>query len=426
VTIAKTLAIGAEAGPAGNRPGRRAAMVAHSFYPSDVRIRREAVALHEAGWEVDVICLRGPGEAASALEDGIAVIRVPLGRRRGSRLRYLAEYGLAFGALAWSLDAAMRRRRYSVVQVHTLPDFLLFAALPARWRGARLLLDMHEIAPEFYQQKYGVPASRLAVRALAAVEQRAMRAADAVITVTDALRERFVSRGAPAQRISVVMNAADEKLFPAGSGASASGRSVEKPLGLVYHGSLLPYYGVDVLLQAIGRVRSRWPFELDVYGGGEAGEALGAAARDGGLGEAVRFHGTVAQTGLAAVLQRAGGGVVPTRGGPMLDLSLSNKLLEMACIGMPIVASALATYRRHLPDDCVVYAPPGDPDALAAALDRFAAMSAAERSALARRAAARYREFSWDRQREVYLGVVERLAANDPDSRPSGRSPRDE
>lgn len=391
-------------------------MIAHSFYPSDVRIRREAVALHEAGWDVDVICLRGPGEAARAVVDGVSVIRVPMGRRRGSRLRYLAEYALAFGALAWSLDAAMRRRRYALVQVHTLPDFLLFAALPARWRGARLLLDMHEIAPEFYRQKYGAPPSRLAVRALAAIEQRALRAADAVITVSDALRDRFISRGAPAERITVVMNSADEKLFPAGSGVGVAGGRVERPLALVYHGSLLPYYGVDVLLEAIGRVRDRWPFELDVYGGGEAAEALSADARDRDLGGSVRFHGTIPQTGLAAVLQAAGGGVVPTRGGPMLDLSLSNKLLEMACIGMPIVASALPTYRRHLPDDCAIYAAPGDPASLAAALDRFAGMSGTERSALARRAAAAYRAVSWERQREAYLEVVERLATDGRDA----------
>jgi glycosyltransferase involved in cell wall biosynthesis len=185
---------------------------------------------------------------------------------------------------------------------------------------------------------------------------------------------------------------------------------------LVYHGSLLPYYGVDVLLEAIGRVRDRWPFELDVYGGGEAAEALSADARDRDLGGSVRFHGTIPQTGLAAVLQAAGGGVVPTRGGPMLDLSLSNKLLEMACIGMPIVASALPTYRRHLPDDCAIYAAPGDPASLAAALDRFAGMSGTERSALARRAAAAYRAVSWERQREAYLEVVERLATDGRDA----------
>jgi len=397
-------------------------MLAHAFYPSDVRIRREAAALEEEGWEVDVICLRGPGELRRERVDGINVLRVPIGRRRASRVRYLAEYGLAFGAMAWSLYLAMLRRHYAVVQVHTLPDFLLFAALPARWRGARLLLDMHEIAPEFYQQKYGVPPSRLAVRALAAVEQRVMRTADAVITVTDALRERFVSRGAAGERITVVMNSADEKLFPAASGVGLSGRKVERPLGLVYHGSLLPYYGVDVLLEAMSRVRARWPFELDVYGDGETAQALSAAARDRGLEHAVRFRGTLPQTALAAVLQGAGGGAVPTRGGPMLDLSLSNKLLEMACIGMPIVASALPTYRRHLPDDCAVYAAPGDPASLAAALDRFAAMSEAERSGLARRAAEAYRAISWERQRDVYLGVVERLAGLERDSRGPGRS----
>jgi len=387
-------------------------MLAHSFYPSDVRIRREAAALHDAGWDVDVICLRAPGEAAWELVEGVTVLRVPLGRRRGSRARYLAEYGLGCVALAGALFRAMRRRRYAVVQVHTLPDFLLFAAVPARWLGARLLLDMHEIAPEFYQQKYDVPASRLPVRALAMIEQAALRSADAVITVTDALKERFIARGAPAGRISVVMNSADERLFPPASGCYVNGRGPEKPLSLVYHGSLLPYYGIDVLIEAMGRVRSRWAFELNLYGGGEAAEALRAAARERGLDDAVRFHGVVPQDALAAVLTQAGAGVVPTRGGPMLDLSLSNKLLEMACVGMPIVASGLPTYLQCLPAESVIYASPGDPSSLTEALDRFGAMPANERAALATRSCEAYRRVNWERQRSTYIAVVEGLRAS--------------
>jgi len=384
-------------------------MLAHSFYPSDVRIRREAVTLHEAGWEVDVFCLRGPGEAARGLEDGVAVYRVPLGRRRGSRVRYALEYGLAFAALAASLAVRMRRRRYAVVQVHTLPDFLVFAAAPARWLGARLLLDMHEITPEFYRQKYTVAASHPVVKVLGVIEQASLGYADAALTVSDALRERFEARGADGGRIALVMNSADERLFPCASGAYLAGAGAPDPLNLVYHGSLLPYYGIDLLIRAMARVAGRWPFTLDLYGGGEAMDALRTVAQEAGGGGAVRFHGAVPQTSLAPILQRAGGGVVPTRPGPMLDLSLSNKLLEMACIGMPIIASALPSYRRHLGDDALLYVAPGDVDALAAGLDGLARMGAPERAQLAGRACAAYRRWNWDRQRDVYLGVMEQL-----------------
>jgi len=43
----------------------------------------------------------------------------------------------------------MRKRHYAVIDVNTLPDFLVFAAASAKWMGAKIVLDMHEITPEF-------------------------------------------------------------------------------------------------------------------------------------------------------------------------------------------------------------------------------------------------------------------------------------
>jgi len=384
-------------------------MLAHSFYPSDVRIRREASALRDAGWEVDVFCLRKPGEGARERVDGVDVYRVPVGRHRGSRLRYAVEYGLAFVALGASAARRTRSRRYAVVQVHTLPDFLVFAATPAKWLGARVLLDMHEIAPEFYRQKYGVGPRHPMVRLLGALEQASLGFADAALTVSEDLRDRFVERGADPERIALVTNSADERLFPAATGEYLTRGDVAAPLQLVYHGSLLPYYGIDLLIRALAVVGGRWPFTVELYGGGEAAEALRALAEECGVSSSVRFHGLVPQERLAGVLQRAGAGIVPTRPGPMLDLSLSNKLLEMACIGMPIVASALPSYRRHLGETAALYMAPGDLSALASALNRLAGLGVRERAALAASASAAYGRWRWELQRVTYLDVVERL-----------------
>ena len=47
-----------------------------------------------------------------------------------------------------------RWRRYAAIDVNTLPDFLVFAPALAKWMGAKLILDLHEIAPEFFMSKY--------------------------------------------------------------------------------------------------------------------------------------------------------------------------------------------------------------------------------------------------------------------------------
>jgi hypothetical protein len=45
--------------------------------------------------------------------------------------------------------ALFHKKRYAVIDVSNLPDFLVFAGLHAKWKGAKIVLDMHEITPEF-------------------------------------------------------------------------------------------------------------------------------------------------------------------------------------------------------------------------------------------------------------------------------------
>lgn len=384
-------------------------MLVLSSYPEDVRVRREAMALRDAGWSVDVYAARSNGQARTQVVDGIRVVRAPFGRRRGSRLRYAAEYA-AF--ILWSSWAMLRAPRYAVVQVHTLPDFLVLAATPARWRGASLLLDLHEIAPEFYMQKYRAPRTHWAVRLLARLEQASIRYADSAITVNEPLKTRFVERGADPARLGVVMNSADDQLFAQGSGPYLQGAEPAHPLALVYHGSLLPYYGLDLAIRAVARIRSRWPIELHLFGAGETVHVLERLAAELDVTDAVRFHGRVPHAKLAAELRRRGGGIVPTRPGPMLDLSLSNKLLEMACLGMPVVAAGLPSYRQYFGDDSAIYFQPGNLDDLTNALHRFAGMGPGERANLAARLCRAYGPWDWARQRAEYLRIVTEASEN--------------
>ena len=76
---------------------KRICIVTHSTYPADERAVRGAEALAEAGMSVDVICLRDAGEAARETIRGVQVYRLPLQRKRGGKLRYVADYILFIG-----------------------------------------------------------------------------------------------------------------------------------------------------------------------------------------------------------------------------------------------------------------------------------------------------------------------------------------
>ena len=131
-------------------------MIVHSYYEEDPRVRREAEALVERGRPVDVIALRLPEAAREGLLNGVRITRLDVQRHQGAGLWvYLREYVSFLFRSGWTATRAHRRRRYGLIQVHSLPDFLVFAALPLKLLRVPVVLDLHEAMPEFFR-----PASR--------------------------------------------------------------------------------------------------------------------------------------------------------------------------------------------------------------------------------------------------------------------------
>jgi glycosyltransferase involved in cell wall biosynthesis len=386
--------------------GRRVAILVHATVPGDPRIQRQSEALVAAGYEVDILCLRRPGEAAEETAGGRRVVRLPLNRTVSGFAGHMAEY-VAFAALAaWRLAVEHRRRRYDLVQVATVPDFLAFAALPEKLGGVPLLLDLHEDMPEFFRDRFAHPWLRPLLPVVVAATRASAALADELITVHEPLRRLSIDRGVDPHRISVVMNSADPRIFdPARHERRpfmAGGR-----LRLIHHSNLQRLYGLDVAVGALARLPADLDWQLDVYGDGPWRPQVEAAITRHGVADRVVLHGRVALEDLPAKLAQSDIGLVPSLHEPYLEYSLSTKLLEYAAMGVPIVATDLATFRHHFSDGAVRFVS-GGPDALAAAIVSLAANPEAAR-AMASEAQRQAAAYDWGRQRATYLGIVDRL-----------------
>jgi glycosyltransferase involved in cell wall biosynthesis len=386
----------------------RLAIVVHAVYPGDTRIRRQTDALATAGHEVDLFCLRGPGEAAEEVDGGMRIVRLPVNRAFTGFAGHMAEYLAFAGMAAIRVTREHRQRRYRLVQVATVPDFLAFAAFPIKLSGVPLLLDLHEDMPEFFRDRFAHPLLR-PLRPLVSGASRASAAiADELITVHEPLRQLSIARGVPPNRISVVMNGADTQLFdPSRHPRRAFMEDGE--LRLVHHSNLQRLYGLAVAVEAVALIDpGQLPLRLDVYGDGPyRPEIEGAIARTG-TADRVHLNGRVPIDDLPAVLAGSDIGLVPSLPEPYLAYSLSAKLLEYAAMGLPIIATDLATFRAYFTDAAIRYVPGDEPAALATAIRELAADpgSAARLGAEAHRQAAGY---AWQVQRVHYLDVVERL-----------------
>jgi len=387
----------------------RVALVAHAQYPGDPRLRRQTDALIEAGHRVDLFSLRSRGQDAEEEVRGVRVVRLPVHRAFTGFAGHLAEY-LAFAGIATiRLAREHRDRGYRLVQVATLPDFLAFAAAPLKLTGVPLLLDLHEDMPEFFRDRFARPALRPLLPAVTGATKASAWIADQIITVHEPLRQLSIARGVPADKIAVVMNSADTELFD-------PSRHPRRPfmedgeLRVIHHSNLQRIYGLGVLVEAVARLDGDLPLRVDIFGDGPYRSELAALVERTGTGDRVRLNGAVPVDDLPGLIAAADIGVVPSLPEPYMHYSLSTKLLEYAAMGIPTVASDLATFRAYFTADAIRYVPGGDPDALGGALRTLAAdtVGTARLGAEAHRQAARY---EWADQARRYVDIVERLVA---------------
>lgn len=180
------------------------------FHGYDPSTRREAEALRDAGMEVHVLCLAGQSEIdgvvhrADELVDGVHVRRFRIAKRRGGPAAYLWQWGSWFVVCFVALTVLHARRRLRVIQVSSLPDFQVFAALVPKLTGCRVVLFQKEPFPELFATITGRTGLS---RVLALVERLSIGFADHTLTVTEELRRTAVGRGADPDGIDVVLNA---------------------------------------------------------------------------------------------------------------------------------------------------------------------------------------------------------------------------
>jgi len=385
-------------------------MVVHAHYPlGETRVERQAAALIEQGYEVDIICLRGDDEAAVSVEKGANVYRLPLQRHKGhgsmvQLLEYLAFFVLAF----WRLLRLHLQRKYGVVQVHNLPDFLVFAALIPKITGTHVILDIHDLMPEFFASKSDSHMQSFLVRLLILQEQLSCRFADQVITVTSEWRETLIRRGVPAAKVAVVMNVADARIFhqlPAEQGASSNGK-----FKLIYHGTITKRYGVDLMLQAVKQAAERVAnIQLTVHGSGEFLEDSVLFASELNLTDIVHFSTNFLPTSdLPKLIRGAHVGIVPNQSNVFTDGILPTKLMEYVALGVPVIAARTPAIQAYFDDTMVQFFEPGNVDDLANCIVSLGH----DRKRLNRLAhnADRFNEqYSWDKVAAEYVALVDRL-----------------
>jgi glycosyltransferase involved in cell wall biosynthesis len=381
----------------------RHCMVVHAYYPlAETRVQREAEALVRAGYAVDVVCLRDTGERARERYRGVEIHRLNVQLDKRGLTRQFWSY-VRFGMRAAARVAVLHHRhRYRSVQVHNLPDFLVFCALGPKLQRVPVILDLHDLMPEFVAGRFSGRRLMLG-RLVRAQERLACRFSDHVITVSEHWRETLIARGVRPEKCSVVMNVADEQIFNPATARVPDAST----FSLVYHGTVTRRYGLDLAVRAVARLREDIPgVHLTILGKGDAMRELAQLQEELHLEEQVELRDEYLGTdSLPALLAQADLGVVPYRNDIFTDGLLPTKLMEYAAMGLPCVAARTTAIDAYFHDTMVAFFRPGDEEDLA---DRVRELyrCPARREELARGSCNFVRRYNWEVVGKEYVDLV--------------------
>ena len=390
-------------------------MIVQNFYPVwEPRVRREAEALVDQGHSVDVICRRNGSEPKRESAGRVTIHRIDIGGKRVGLFSQLFDY-LVFAFLAFLRVTRLHvQKRFDVVQIHNLPDFLVFSAILPRLTGSRVILDIHDLMPEFYCSRFKKSLDSLPVRFVQLQESVSCRFAHHVITVTDLWKETLARRGTPAHKCMVVMNLADPQYFERAvpsNGRHGQVSTEGHTFRLIYHGTITRRYGVDLLLRALQlAIKQIRDISLRIHGHGDYTDKVRQMTIDLNLEAHVELTTDfLPAAALSELIRSANVGVVPYRRDIFTDGILPTKLLEYVACGIPAIVARTEVISRYFGDDPVEFFRSEDVEDLAHHICRLY-HDENRRKQLAVNSDRFNSVYNWSVQKNAYVRFIEQTA----------------
>jgi glycosyltransferase involved in cell wall biosynthesis len=391
-----------------HRAPLRVAMVSYSFYETDNRVLRYASTLAKRGDHVDVFALRGEGKAPEEEIDG-----VHLHRLQGRIVNEKSRFSYAWRICQFLLRAALQvanydlKKRYDILHIHSVPDFMVLSAILPRLRGTPVILDIHDILPEFYASKFESGGRSAAFKFLVGVERASCRFASHVIIANDIWRERLLSRSLASDKCTVIINSPDRSIF----NQVNNGHHQSEKFLMLYPGSLNWHQGLDVAIRAFAKISTQVPeAEFHIYGEGPSKSELLDLIKSLGVENQIKMPLTRSLREIAQIMGRADLGVVPKRKDNFGNEAFSTKILEFMAVGVPVIVSDTKIDKFYFTDSTVKFFQSGDIDDLARCMLEMI-NNPAERQRQVRDASRFVDTIDWTAKQHQYLELVDRLSA---------------
>jgi glycosyltransferase involved in cell wall biosynthesis len=384
-------------------------MIAMASYPGDPRIRRQAEALEKAGFEVDVLCRYSGRQPPKQKFGNVTAYRIMNAPPRENRIIYFLQSVLFLIVAFFRLLPLSIKRKYKVIQVHNLPDYLIFVGIFHKIFGVKLILDIHDPSVDLFEEKWPGKKNKIFKYLVKISERYSCKLSDHLITVTSMCKEKLVERGNPANKITLILNTPNETIFTFNKLRNFT--KITKGVKILYYGTIAERQGLHNAVKAMQYLLKDIPnSSLNIYGIYVANyrKKLENLNEELNLENNVFLHGKIIREKILDIINEHDIGIVPHPCTQYLNLSLPTKAFEYVTSGLPVVSTRIESLFKTLNDNCITYVENGNPKDLSEAI-KYICLNPEVRKSRTDLAYQAIKEISGDVMNKRYIDLIDKM-----------------
>lgn len=387
------------------RESKHVCMLAYSFYESDSRIMLYADALAERGDIVDIIALRNEGTPQYEKIKNVNVYRIQKRMiNEKNQLTYLTKLAIFLIKSFAFITKKHLQHPYDIVHVHSVPDFEVFAALLPKIQGSSIILDIHDIVPEFYASKFSGSKDGFLFKTLVKIEQLSIKFSNHVIISNHLWHKTLTSRSVNESKCTTIMNYPDEAIFYKRPRTRHDDKFI-----MIYPGTLGWHQGLDIAIKAFAKIKDQAPqAEFYIYGRGTERDNLVKLIAELHLDNKVFIKDPMPINKIAEVMANADLGIVPKKNDPFGGEAFSTKILEFMSLGIPLIVSGTNIDRYYFNGSVVKFFIPDDVNDLAQSMLTML-KNKEQRDTLRDNALCFVEDYRWSKKKNEYFDLVDSL-----------------
>ena len=396
-----------------NRPSlKKVLMIAQSFYDYDARILRQTSTLIQNNIDVDIICL-GMGDYLKYEKlDNVNVHRIMKKFQQDKVLHYVFFSIIFLFKSMFKTWMLMIKKKPDIIQIHNMPDYLVFTAFLHKLVGIPVVLDIHDLTVELFKEKWGEKKYNLLRPVLVFTEKLSVKFADKVITVSEQCGERLQERKVPKEKLTIVMNVADSNNFKYNK--ERKFEKIEKNLKLIYHGTIAERYGIHHTIVALPLVLEKIPgSEFRILGNfdSEYGSSLKRLAEDLEIEDNVRFDELIPYDKVNEEFKKQILAIITQNVVEYSNFGIPTKAYEYAASGLPFIINDLPVNRSVFEEESVSFIRHDNTEHIAREIIDLA-LNPERRKKMSENAYSDLQRISVDNMNARYLKLINSLITN--------------